>query len=410
MPDGSLEEPFPRVATTDMLSMWKCTNCPAQCLPQSALASTTGTSILKCPCRPNLPSSASYFSFNADPHPTHTMVPVSAGEARLDLRSVDSAVHRYYSEGLASTTKRCYSSGQKHFLNFCAKHQLQPLPPDESTILHFVSQLGLDGLSQATIQNYLGAIRNLLISAGMDHIQLRTPRVELVIRGIRRINSQEKNKKTRLPITPRELQLLKEEWGKKPITFDHTMLWAAACTGFFGFLRCAEFTTPSIKSFNAKVNLGLQDVSVQRDKGVVSTVVLHLKVSKTDQFRKGIDVYLTRTGASLCPVSALMAYLILRGPEEGPLFRRENGQPLTRAFLVQEMRAALAAQGLDDSAYAGHSFRIGAATTALSVGISDAKIKMLGRWDSSAYQAYLRMPREELGWTCKALVARPSPS
>ena len=284
---------------------------------------------LECPCRPNLPSSASYFSFTADPHPTHTMVPVSAGEARLDLRSVDSAVHRYYSEGLAATTKRCYSSGQMRFLNFCAKHQLQPLPPDESTILRFVSQLGLDGLSQATIQNYLGAIRNLLISVGMDHIQLRTPRVELVIRGIRRINSQEKNKKTRLPITPRELQLLKEEWGKKPITSDHTMLWAAACTGFFGFLRCVEFTTPSIKSFNAKVNLGLQDVSVQRDKGVVSTVVLHLKVSKTDQFGKGIDVYLTQTGASLCPVSALMAYLILRGPEEGPLFRRENGQPLT---------------------------------------------------------------------------------
>ena len=44
MPDGSLKEPFPRVATTDMLSMWKCTNCPAQCLPQSAQASTTGTS------------------------------------------------------------------------------------------------------------------------------------------------------------------------------------------------------------------------------------------------------------------------------------------------------------------------------------------------------------------------------
>ena len=60
------------------------------------------------------------------------------------------------------------------------------------------------------------------------------------------------------------------------------------------------------------------------------------------------------------------------------------------------VREALSSAGMDVLIYSGHSFRIGAATTALRAGISDANIKMLGRWESSAYQLYLKTPREEL--------------
>ena len=39
--------------------------------------------------------------------------------------------------------------------------------------------------------------------------------------------------------------------------------------------------------------------------------------------------------------------------------------------------------------YSGHSFRSGAATTALKAGISDATIQMLGCWRSDAYKRYM---------------------
>ena len=45
---------------------------------------------------------------------------------------------------------------------------------------------------------------------------------------------------------------------------------------------------------------------------------------------------------------------------------------------VQELRVALSAGGIDASAYAGHSFRIGAATTAAACGLPESLIKMLG--------------------------------
>ena len=64
--------------------------------------------------------------------------------------------------------------------------------------------------------------------------------------------------------------------------------------------------------------------------------------------------------------------------------------PVTREVFVDKVRSALSILGYDASIYAGHSFRIGAATTAAEHGIEDSVIKMLGRWESSAYQLYVR--------------------
>ena len=72
----------------------------------------------------------------------------------------------------------------------------------------------------------------------------------------------------------------------------------------------------------------------------------------------------------------------------------EDGLPLTRDQFVRLVRSALRVASIDNSAYTGHSFRIGAATEA--VGVPAHFIKMLGRWESNVYQVYLQTPRESL--------------
>jgi hypothetical protein len=49
--------------------------------------------------------------------------------------------------------------------------------------------------------------------------------------------------------------------------------------------------------------------------------------------------------------------------------------------------------GLDTNTYKSHSFRIGAATHAASLGYADSEIQAMGRWKSSAFKRYVRIPK-----------------
>ena len=127
-----------------------------------------------------------------------------------------------------------------------------------------------------------------------------------------------------------------------------------------------------------------------------SLVTLHLRQSKTDVFGAGATIYLARVAGPVCPVKALLPYLVLRGSSSGPLFLFRDGSTLSRERLVSAVRSALSSQGLDVSRFNGHSFRVGAATTAAACGMEDSLIRALGRWRSQAFTAYIRTPREVL--------------
>ena len=127
-----------------------------------------------------------------------------------------------------------------------------------------------------------------------------------------------------------------------------------------------------------------------------STIAITIKASKTDPYRQGVTVYLGATGSPLCPVKALLAFIMVRGDAPGSLFQFANKQFLTRERFVTHVRSALSKAGLNPDVYAGHSFRIGAATFAHEKGIEDSTIMTLGRWKSNAYQRYIRIPQEHL--------------
>ena len=269
----------------------------------------------------------------------------------------------------------------------------------------FVAFLYKENLAGGTVKSYLAAIRHSQISLGLGDPNMgRMIRLEYVVKGLKRKATQAA-RRVRLPITPTILGQLKRVWQKRRDRRDTSMLWAAATMCFFGFLRAGEVVTSGNRVFDPASNLAYGDVRLD-NRSPPQFLEVRIKASKTDPFRRGVSVYLGSSGSDLCPVAAVLDYMIRRGKAEGPFYTYANGDYLSRDRFVRDVRLALEAAGLNCSLYAGHSFRIGAATTAAQQGIQDSLIKTIGRWESSAYTVYIRTPRETLCSVARTLGGR----
>ena len=155
--------------------------------------------------------------------------------------------------------------------------------------------------------------------------QVAWPRLDYIVKGIKKAEAEKGvASRTRLPITPLILQKLQDVWStsSKCCAFDRKMFWAACCLGFFRFLRVGEMTAPSDATYDASVHLSISDIAVDNSKSP-AVVRVTIKTSKTDPFRKGVQLYL------VCPVTAMVSYLCVRGMSSGALFRFSDGRLLT---------------------------------------------------------------------------------
>ena len=195
------------------------------------------------------------------------------------------------------------------------------LPISEDILAAFVASLAKEGVSYASLKVYLAAIWHYQIenSQGDPGISWMV-HLDYIMKGIRRDGALKSNpRKERQPITPALLSRLFSVWERRSNIRNSKMLWAASCLAFFAFLRVGEFTTPGVTQFEEKVHLSVSDISVDRlDAPTITMVFITLKQSKTDQLRKSITIVLGRTNKTpLCPVSALLSYLVVRGMAPG---------------------------------------------------------------------------------------------
>ena len=198
-----------------------------------------------------------------------------------------------------------------------------PSPIQENILCSYVAFLAEQKLKHRTIKAYLSGIRYLQIqkSLGNPFTSGAMPRLEYVLTGIKRVEAQANTPtRVRLPITLDIMQNLRRAWTGSSEHPEGPMLWAAACVGFFGFLRAGEFTVPSTETYDPEVRLNLVDLAL--DSHVEPTVArIRIKQSKTDPFRQGVDIFLGRTEAAICPVTTIIHYIGIRKPGPDPLFR-----------------------------------------------------------------------------------------
>ena len=293
---------------------------------------------------------------------------------------------------LAPSTQRAYGAAQAQYCNFCRLINAKPIPASEQLLVLFAAYMA-QKCCYSTIRVYLSAVRHLHISNGYGDPLAGALQLNLTLRGVKRKKPQTGD--ARLPITPLILQKILEVVRRDPQNYTNLMMWAACCLGYFAFLRCGEFTVNG--KFDSTVHLSDQDIAVD-DYNSPTILSILLRQSKTDQDKVGITLFVGRTGQDICPLSSMIPYLVSRREKfpRGALFVTERGLPLSRLVLVAWLKTALSSVGIDATHFTGHSFRIGAASTASARGIADSTIQTLGRWKSDSFKRYIRMPRQEL--------------
>ena len=259
----------------------------------------------------------------------------------------------YFRSGLADSTHRTYTAAQRQFLSFCDTYGLSPLPASEDTLILFVTHLAAR-IKPQSISVYLAGIRSLHVANGYSNPLLPGLRLKQTLRGIERKHFT----------SPRQ---------KMPITFH---------------LLC------KIHPF---VNFLSSDVNSHQSPTGEHYWTVRLKQSKTDQRHEGVMLYMSHTNHVVCPACSMKSNVALqqsrpRTPKDSPLFLLEHQQVLTRQHLVTFVSHLLRLVGIDPTAYSGHSFRIGGATSASLAGLKDYEIQMLGRWKSDCYKTYVRSP------------------
>ena len=150
-------------------------------------------------------------------------------------------------------------------------------------------------------------------------------------------------------------------------------------------LRIGEITVHSI----ARHESIIQVTNVTISNSSLTLVMCHFKYNTSCRL---VTLSISRTHDKYCPVLALSRFLRVRGTIQGPLYAFANASPVSRNKFCDHLTKTLKYAGLEPEKYKGHSFRIGAATASADSGLSETQLQTMGRWKSTAFKGYIRIP------------------
>ena len=261
-------------------------------------------------------------------------------------------------------------------------------PASEATVANFIAFLFSKNFAASTIISYVSAIASIhKFAAYPDPTQYFL--VKKLLSGTQKIKGQQD---TRLPVTEPILIGLINHHPKSSLTsYDQKMFKAIFTLAFSAFLRIGEILLRS-KECNPDSVVQSSDISFFKSNKRVNACQILMRSWKGRYAGPPLKISLNGSKSVICPVQSLLEFFKVRGFHQGPLFCNKDLTPCSRNYFTLTLKNALKATGHNCNRIKGHSFRIGAATTAAMKGVSDAQIQRLGRWRSSAFNRYIRIP------------------
>ncbi|XP_022302388.2 uncharacterized protein LOC144627038, partial [Crassostrea virginica] len=261
------------------------------------------------------------------------------------------------------------------------------LPLTVVDVCNFIGFLFTSDYSPSSIASHISAISYVHKVMNIDD-PTQAFVTKKILKGCQCLGS---TKDTRLPITPEILRKIIHALNHTvPVFFQRCLLRSLFLLAFHAFLRLGEITTKS--TADAHKVLQRSDLHFEYNGSSLKSVQIVMRDFKTNKNHTPIIISLQAMhDSSFCPVQALFEYLHMSKHTSGPLFQTLDAQPISYSFVSAHLRSAIKFVGLDPLQFKGHSFRIGAATYAASLGYSDQLIKKMGRWNSDVFHRYIRI-------------------
>ena len=254
-----------------------------------------------------------------------------------------------------------------------------PGPATPGHIVLFISHLYSKGQVASTIATKLSALSYFYKLAG-SHDIVQHFLVQKCLSGVRKLASSQDS---RMPITVPMLNTLMNNAGDVTKCYYHkVMLRAMMSLSFYAFLRPGEVT-------QSPNNLMFSNIQIHDSQLVLTFVNFKHHVGKP------VTLSIPAQQGPTCPVMAIKSYISERGNAPGPLFCSHSQYPITYHKYHEWFHQLVRASSINLKMNL-HSFRIGAASLAAANGVSSTLIQQMGRWRSTAYVRYIRIPQIKL--------------
>lgn len=272
-------------------------------------------------------------------------------------------ISRYAKNVVSESTTATYSSGWRHWLEFCEERGYEPLPATVTSVADFLTMLADSGASISQIDMKRSAIRKTHLTAG--HVSpTEHPQVIELMNGIRRTIKTAHTPKDEL-----SLDQLSQIIASLPSDLRGKRDKALLLMGFWGAFRRSELV--AVEMAHIRMTDGVMRVTIP--------------TSKTDQTGKGKVKTMPTLPDDLgdvCPVRAYRTWMRAAALTNGFVFRPidrwgnvGDDRKMDGKEVARITKRAVAVIGLEESQFAGHSLRRGFLTEATDAGAQSADMR-----------------------------------
>lgn len=292
-------------------------------------------------------------------------------------------------ESKAKNTRKKYERGFAAWRDWAKDFpEVQVIPANSLYISLFFVSLIQNGSSCAILNEIHYGLKWFHELGGYTD-PCRCPLVENVLEAGKRILSMRVKKKE--PITPDNMCALFDKHASASANLSDLRVLTICVLGYTGFLRFDELASLRRSDFDFES----------------SHMRVFIEKSKTDVYRDGAWVLISRSGKATCPVALVTRYFSMAEFEPDSdeyIFRalsflkscnkyklRDRASPLSYTRVREIVLEAFEAIGLKRSDYGLHSLRAGGASAAANANINDRLFKRHGRWKSEkAKDGYIK--------------------